>query len=160
MHFKQANSVASSRICLNLVTTSWSACISDMILVIRWDSVFSVLIPKEEKSENVIWRDKRRSLPILIHWHLPLIRPVRGLWPLNIPETARRVVESTGMAHCAMPKTNNSLHASSNRMSCKEELFQSQPTHWWSSDYKCIIHIDKAHGSPTFFQYNLTFNIL
>lgn len=48
---------------------------------------------------------------------------ISSLVPCYIPETARRVVESTGMAHCAMPRTNNSLQASSNRISCKEEEF-------------------------------------
>lgn len=52
MHFKQANSVASRRICLNLVTTSWSACISAMILVIRWDSVFSLFIPVKNNQSD------------------------------------------------------------------------------------------------------------
>ncbi|KAG1963949.1 sorting nexin-12 [Pimephales promelas] len=37
-----------------------------------------------------------------------------------LPETARRVLESTGMAHCAMPSTNSSLHASSKRINCKK----------------------------------------
>lgn len=35
------------------------------------------------------------------------------------PDTANRVLESTGIAHCAMPRTNSSLQASSNRMSYK-----------------------------------------
>lgn len=39
-----------------------------------------------------------------------------GYMLYGLPETARRVLESTGMAHCAMPSTNSSLQASSKRI--------------------------------------------
>ena len=46
MHFRQANSVASNRSCLNRATTSCKACISDMILFSFWESVLSPFMPR------------------------------------------------------------------------------------------------------------------
>lgn len=66
MHFRQANSVASRRICLNLVTTSWRAWISDMIFVIRWDSVFSVFIPVDSGRANVTLQDVRTAVRMTV----------------------------------------------------------------------------------------------
>lgn len=48
MHFRQANSVASNRSCLNRATTSCKACISDMILFSFWESVLSLFMPRIE----------------------------------------------------------------------------------------------------------------
>lgn len=53
MHLRQANSVASSLNCLKRVTTSCSAWISAMILFSLWESVFSVFIPKENRTLQV-----------------------------------------------------------------------------------------------------------
>ena len=46
MHFRQANSVASNRSCLNRATTSCKACISDIILFSFWESVLSPFMPR------------------------------------------------------------------------------------------------------------------
>lgn len=110
MHFRQANSVASRRICRNLVTTSWRAWISDMILVILWVSVLSVFMPAERSRAGVTVLEVRGCA------FGGSVQPAG-----RSPETARRVVGSTGMAHCAMPKTNSSLQASSRRISCAEK---------------------------------------
>ncbi len=41
----------------------------------------------------------------------------------GLPETARRVLESTGMAHCAIPNTNSSLQASLKGSTAKKSKF-------------------------------------
>lgn len=149
MHFKQANSVASRRICLNRVTTSCSAWISAMILVIRWDSVFSLFIPVERKAKWLFEKkNKKNDYHIISNYHIKTINLVmtgcpaitrpqlvrdlstleEGLVSRSLPETARRVVESTGMAHWAIPRTNSSLQASSRRISCKKQCSRVKPS--------------------------------
>lgn len=75
-------------------------------------------------------------------------RPSEVLW-FYVPETARRVFESTGMAHCAIPRTNSSRQASSNRINCntdykvstnKECYIQGLILDWISEIYYVYTH--------------------
>lgn len=116
MHLRHANSVASSLNCLKRVTTSCSAWISAMILFSLWESVFSVFIPNSRENKTFDLYGDNTGRYRIFYKILGVGYVLYGL-----PETARRVLESTGMAHCAIPNTNSSLQASSKRINCKKK---------------------------------------
>lgn len=80
---------------------------------------------------SFLWNVAEQMSPCQMCIERPGLHFWRIVWLAcsSVPETARRVVESTGMAHCAIPKTKSSLQASSKRISYKKKGFSWQHCH-------------------------------